>query len=108
MTLFTGQWADLPFEEVCRLAAEWGYDGVEIACWGDHFDVARAAEDEAYVQDRRDILARHGLGCWAISTHLDSQAVCDVIIDDRHQNMVQPGCGATAIPRGCGGGPPRR
>ena len=39
ITLFTGQWADLPFEEVCRLASEWGYDGLEIACWGDHFDV---------------------------------------------------------------------
>ena len=25
VTLLTGQWADLPFEEVCRLAAEWGY-----------------------------------------------------------------------------------
>ena len=31
ITLFTGQWADLPFEEVCRLASSWGYDGVEIA-----------------------------------------------------------------------------
>ena len=38
ITLFTGQWADLPFEEVCRLASGWGYDGLEIACWGDHFD----------------------------------------------------------------------
>ncbi|MFF0147882.1 hypothetical protein ATK36_5053 [Amycolatopsis sulphurea] len=27
ITLFTGQWADLPFTEVCRLAGEWGYDG---------------------------------------------------------------------------------
>ena len=42
ITLFTGQWADLPFEEVCRLAAEWGYDGLEIACSGDHFDVDQA------------------------------------------------------------------
>ena len=49
LTLFTGQWADLPFEEMCRLASEWGYDGLEIACWGDHLDVARAAEDDAYV-----------------------------------------------------------
>ena len=46
VTLFTGQWADLPFEEVCRLASQWGYDGLEIACWGDHLDVARAAEDD--------------------------------------------------------------
>jgi sugar phosphate isomerase/epimerase len=44
VTLFTGQWADLPFEEVCRLASGWGYDGLEIACWGDHLDVERAAK----------------------------------------------------------------
>ena len=42
ITLFTGQWADLPFEEVARLAGEWGYDGLEIACWGDHLDVVAA------------------------------------------------------------------
>ena len=58
VTLFTGQWADLPFDEVCRLASEWGYDGLEIACWGDHFDVVQAVEDEAYLQGRRDILER--------------------------------------------------
>ena len=38
-TLFTGQWADLPLEEVARLASSWGYDGLELACWGDHFEV---------------------------------------------------------------------
>ena len=38
-TLFTGQWADLPLEDVCRLAHQWGYDGLELACWGDHFEV---------------------------------------------------------------------
>ena len=62
VTLFTGQWADLPFEEVARLASGWGYDGLEIACWGDHFDVAKAAEDPAYVQAKKDTLAEHGLG----------------------------------------------
>ena len=53
ITLFTGQWADLPFEEVCRLASGWGYDGLEIACWGDHLDVDRAAEDDAYVAGKQ-------------------------------------------------------
>ncbi len=100
MTLFTGQWADLPFEEMCKLAADWGYDGLEIACWGDHFDVARAAEDDAYVQDRKDILAKYGLGCWAISTHLDSQAVCDAIIDHRHQAVVKPRIWGDGDPEG--------
>ena len=73
VTLFTGQWADLPFEEMCRLASEWGYDGLEIACWGDHLDVWRAAEDDAYVQGRLDLLEKHGLKVWTISNHLKGQ-----------------------------------
>ena len=88
VTLFTGQWADLPFDEVCRLAGEWGYDGLEIACWGDHLDVWAAAEDPAYVQGRRDILEKHGLSVYAISNHLTGQAVCDDPIDARHQAIL--------------------
>ncbi|SDS35934.1 Sugar phosphate isomerase/epimerase [Brevibacterium sandarakinum] len=89
VTLFTGQWADLPFEEVARLAASWGYDGLEIACSGDHLDLARADEDPAYLQSRLDILDRHGLKVWAISNHLAGQAVCDDPIDFRHQAIVR-------------------
>ena len=100
VTLFTGQWADLPFAEVCRLAASWGYDGLEIACWGDHFDVLRAAEDPAYVQAKKDTLAEHGLGCWAISNHLNGQAVCEAIIDGRYQNMVNPRVWGDGDPEG--------
>src|ERR1043165_6767248 len=88
ITLFTGQWADLPFEEVCRLAASWGYDGLEVACWGDHLDVVRAAEDDDYVAERKAILESHGLGLWAISNHLVGQAVCDDPIDNRHQAIT--------------------
>ncbi len=100
VTLFTGQWADLPFEEVCRLASGWGYDGLEIACWGDHFDVARAAEDERYVRAKKDVLERHGLGCWAISNHLNGQAVCEAIIDDRHRGTVHPRVWGDGEPEG--------
>jgi sugar phosphate isomerase/epimerase len=88
VTLFTGQWADLPFTEVARLAGEWGYDGLEIACWGDHLDVWRAVEDEEYLQSRLDILQSHGLGVWAISNHLKGQAVCDDPIDQRHRAIL--------------------
>ncbi|GAA3748200.1 sugar phosphate isomerase/epimerase family protein [Salinactinospora qingdaonensis] len=88
VTLFTGQWADLPFEEVARLASEWGYDGLEIACWGDHLDVWRAVEDESYLQSRLDILDTYGLGVWAISNHLKGQAVCDDPIDARHKAIL--------------------
>jgi sugar phosphate isomerase/epimerase len=88
ITLFTGQWADLPFEEVARLASEWGYDGLEIACWGDHLDVKRAAEDDSYVQERLALLDKYGLKVWAISNHLNGQGVCDDPIDERHKGMV--------------------
>ena len=64
-----------------RRAGEWGYDGLEIACWGDHLDPWRTAEDDAYVQDRLDILERNGLSVYAISNRLRGQAVCDDPID---------------------------
>ena len=73
ITLFTAQWADLPFDDVCANAKALGYDGVEIACWGDHFEIDKAMESDAYVRSRRDILEKYGLGVWAISTHLVGQ-----------------------------------
>ncbi len=42
VTLFTGQWADLPLETLAQKVSQWGFDGLELACWGDHFDVHRA------------------------------------------------------------------
>ena len=88
VTLFTGQWADLTLEEVARHAAEWGYDGLEIACSGEHLDVWRAAHDDAYLRGRLEILDKYGLKVWAISNHLKGQAVCDDPIDFRHQAIV--------------------
>jgi sugar phosphate isomerase/epimerase len=88
VTLFTGQWADLSFEEVCRLASGWGYDGLEIACWGDHFEVDKALADEEYVPRLLETLDKHDLKVWTISCHLTSQAVCDHPIDERHQAIL--------------------
>jgi sugar phosphate isomerase/epimerase len=90
VTLFTGQWADLPLEEVARLAASWGYDGLELAASGDHLDLLRAEEEPGYLQSRLDILDAHGLSVHAISNHLTGQAVCDDPIDFRHQAIVRP------------------
>jgi len=87
VTLFTGQWADLPLETLAEKAASWGYDGLELACWGDHFDVQRALSEPDYCQGRHDLLARHGLKVWSISNHLVGQAVCDWI-DERHQAIL--------------------
>ena len=101
VTLFTGQWADLPFEELCRKVSEWGYDGLEIACWGDHMDVRRAASDPAYVAGRRAILEKHGLHCWALGAHLAGQCVGDRF-DERL--MAFAPAGTAASPRPCGSG----
>jgi len=87
ITLFTGQWADLPFEEVARLASGWGYDGLEIACWGDHLDPWQA-DDDGYVQGKLDLLEKYGLSVYAISNHLKGQAVCDDPIDARHEAIL--------------------
>lgn len=78
VTLFTIQWGDLPLEEICKLAKQMGYEGLELAKDA-HLDVRKAAEDPAYVQEVRDTLAKYDLGCWAISAHLTGQCVTDAL-----------------------------
>ena len=89
ITLFTGQWADMPLETLAQKASEWGFDGLELACWGDHFEVDRALAEDGYTQGRRDLLAKYGLEVHAISNHLVGQAVCDRI-DARHESILPP------------------
>lgn len=90
VTLFTGQWADLPLETLAEKAASWGYDGLELACWGDHFEVDKALSQDGYTQSRWDILEKHGLKCFAIGAHLVGQCVSDAVIDERHKNILSP------------------
>lgn len=85
VTLFTGQWADLDIETVCRKASKFDYDGLELACWGNHMEIDKA--DEAYCAKRRKTLENYGLKLYAISTHLVGQAVCDNI-DIRHKSIL--------------------
>jgi len=85
VTLFTGQWADLDFEVVCQKAKAMGYDGLELACWGNHFEVDKA--DDAYCKSRRDTMDKYGLQLFAVSNHLLGQCVCD-LIDERHQSIA--------------------
>ena len=87
VTLFTGQWADLPLAELAKKAAEWGFDGLELASWGDHFDVAAALADASYCREHTELLGANGLRCWAIGAHLVGQAVCDPI-DARHRGIL--------------------
>ncbi|MFG0328067.1 MAG: sugar phosphate isomerase/epimerase family protein [Phycisphaerales bacterium JB037] len=99
VTLFTGQWADLPRAELLPRVAEMGYDGVELACWGDHFEVGRALAEDDYCDRLRDELAEHALDCFAISSHLVGQAVCDPI-DTRHRSILPAAVWADGDPEG--------
>jgi sugar phosphate isomerase/epimerase len=87
VTLFTGQWADLPLETMCQKAKNFGYDGLELACWGDHMDVFQAAESEKYCADKHALLEKYGLKVWAISNHLAGQLICDPNNDTRSDSI---------------------
>ena len=99
VTLFTGQWADLSIDELAGKCAEWGFDGLELACWGDHFEVDKAMSDSGYAAGRRQLLESHGLGVWAIGNHLVGQCVCDPI-DSRHQGVLSPEIWGDGDPEG--------
>jgi sugar phosphate isomerase/epimerase len=89
VTLFTGQWADLSISDMARKASEFGYQGIELACWGDHFEVDKALADNNYCARKREVLEKYDLQCFAISNHLVGQAVLDVI-DERHKAILPP------------------
>jgi sugar phosphate isomerase/epimerase len=99
VTLFTGQWADLSLEELAAKAAGWGFNGLELACWGDHFEVDRALAEPGYLPEKRTLLERHGLRCWALGAHLVGQAVCDPI-DKRHEGILPPEVWGDGDPEG--------
>ncbi len=100
ITLFTGQWADLTLDDVAKKASAWGFDGLELACWGDHFEVDKALANDGYVKSRWDILNKYKLKCFAISTHLVGQCVADDPIDERHKRVLSPRLWGDGDPEG--------
>ena len=92
VTLFTGQWADLPLEVMCKKAAEFGYDGLELACWGDHMELDKADSQPDYCTAKKELLAKHGLNVWAISNHLSGQLTLDPNDDERSDDFAPKEC----------------
>jgi sugar phosphate isomerase/epimerase len=85
--LFCSQWADLPLEDLAQRAAEWGYQGLDLSCSGDHFEVQRALSEDEYCQHKLALLNRLELTVPVLSNHKVGQAVCDPI-DRRHRHLV--------------------
>jgi len=85
VTLYTAQWGDLPLEEVCKKANMMGYDGLELACTENHFDVAKLSEQ--YCKDIKALLAKYDLEVYTLSNHMVGQCISDRI-DERHKAIV--------------------
>lgn len=77
VTLMSCQWADMDLETLCRKASEWGYEGIELAIWGNHLDPVRAADDDDYVESIKAVFRKYGLVIKALCAHVPSQCVGD-------------------------------
>ena len=80
-------WADLALEDLAARAGEWGYQGLDLGCWGDHFEVQRALSEADYCAHKLELLGRHDLTYAVLSNPRVGQAVCDPI-DARHQRLL--------------------
>ncbi|GHO84207.1 sugar phosphate isomerase/epimerase family protein [Dictyobacter formicarum] len=99
VTLFTGQWGDLPLEELAAKASRWGFDGLELATSGQHFDEVRILNEPGYAESLRAILDKYNLKVYAVGAHLIGQATCDPI-DPRHKNILPQAVWGDGEPEG--------
>lgn len=86
VTLASGQFGDLILEELCAMAEDMGYEGLELAVHA-HFDVGRALREREYVDEVQTTLRKYNLKCYALSAHLTGQCVGDRW-DPRLDNFV--------------------
>ncbi|MFN3548171.1 MAG: sugar phosphate isomerase/epimerase, partial [Mesorhizobium sp.] len=79
--IFLAQFAGdaAPFDSLASIA-QWaaglGYEGVQIPTWdGRLFDLAKAADSQAYCDEVRGVCADAGVAITELSTHLQGQLV---------------------------------
>jgi sugar phosphate isomerase/epimerase len=64
------------FAAICKWAASLGYKGVQIPTWDSRlFDLAKAAQSQAYCDEIAGIARSHGVAITELSTHLQGQLV---------------------------------
>jgi sugar phosphate isomerase/epimerase len=89
----------LPLEQLAQKCQHFGFDGLELACWGDHFEVDKALADEEYCARKRELLDRYNMQVFAVSNHLVGQAVLD-LIGERHRAVLPKGVWGDGDPVG--------
>jgi sugar phosphate isomerase/epimerase len=87
VTLTTGQFADLSLPDLASKARKWGFEGLELATWGNLLDVRKAVSNPSYLTSVKSVLSSNNLGCWALQAHLVGQAVLDNL-DERHKSYL--------------------
>lgn len=85
VTIYTGQWGDIPLKELCETLSQIGYDGIELACCENHFDLSKLSEE--YCKEIQNLVGSYGLEIVAFTNHLDTQCICDRI-DIRHKSII--------------------
>ena len=76
ITICSGQFGDLPLEELCRVMHDLGYEGLELATQA-HIDVNKIVNDPEYLENFKATLAKYDMKIGAISAHLMGQCVGD-------------------------------
>jgi len=87
--LMSAQYADLPLETLCQKMHDMGYQAIELACLGDHFNVDLAAKSQDYCDEKLALFKKYDLECRVISGHLIGQCVGD-LYDPRLDNFAPP------------------
>lgn len=77
ISMVTGQWADLRFDDLLKLVSNIGYDGIDLGFRSDVFDLDKAAKDQSYCDALGEQIASHELTLCAISAHIIGQCVGD-------------------------------
>ena len=76
VNICSGQFGDIPFDQLCAKMHELGYDGFEVATQA-HVDVYKIVSDEAYRENFKATLAKYDMQIGALSAHLAGQCVGD-------------------------------
>jgi sugar phosphate isomerase/epimerase len=97
ITLVSAQWADLPLKTLAQKVSNWGFDGLELDCNGDHFDIDRILAGDL---STRAALDEYGLKCFAIGAHRIGQCICDDPIDERHRRVLSDRLWGDGSPEG--------